>query len=105
MEELTSLVKTANPLSLADIVVETERDLDDYILYKVHLKYDTQATVEDVVSKLKRLDGLYYRLTEIQAEMLRTEILIDTTEECYQEPIKAYLDGLNKAWSILDGNK
>lgn len=105
MEELTSLVRTANPLSLADIVVETERDLDDYILYKVHLKYDTQATVEDVVSKLKRLDGLYYRLTEIQAEMLRTEILIDTTEECYQEPIKAYLDGLNKAWSILDGNK
>ena len=105
MEELTSLVRTANPLSLADIVVETERDLDDYILYKVHLKYDTQATVEDVVSKLKRLEQLEDYLKDLQAEILRMDILIDSIEEYEQTPYKCYLDGLNKAWSILNGKQ
>ena len=105
MEGFSGLLEFAKPVKLSDIVLDVSETAEDYVVFIVHCKYDTQATADEIIEKLKRLEQLEYRMTDIQAEMLRTEILIDSTEECYQEPIKAYLDGLNKAWSILDGNK
>ena len=103
--EVSGFYKFVKPVSLSDIILDVEESTKDFIMFRIHCKYDTQATADEIIEKLKRLDELEYRMTDIQAEMMRTVILIDSTEECYQEPIKAYLDGLNKAWSILDGNK
>ena len=105
MEGFSVLLEFAKPVKLSDIVLDVSETAEDFVVFRVHCKYDTQATADEIIEKLKRLEQLEYRMTDIQAEMLRTEILIDSTEEYYQEPLKTYLDGLNKAWGILNGKQ
>ena len=105
MEGFSGLLEFAKPVKLSDIVLDVSETAEDFVVFRVHCKYDTQATADEIIEKLKRLEQLEYRMTDIQAEMLRTDILIDSTEEYYQEPLKTYLDGLNKAWSILNGKQ
>ena len=105
MEGFSGLLEFAKPVKLSDIVLDVAETAEDFVVYRVHCKYDTQATADEIIEKLKRLEQLDDRMKDMQAEMLRTEMLIDSTMECYQTPIKCYLDGLNKAWSILDGKQ
>ena len=105
MEELTSLIKSVNPLSLEDVEIQVNNDLSEFILYKVKIKYDTQATVERIIADLKELERLKKNVGCLEEEISKTWLFLKSTPECSQEPIKTYLDGLQKAWRIMDGNR
>lgn len=92
-------------LSYNQIYVETERKLADEILHKIHLKYDTQATVERIVADMKAVAKHEENMDRLNREINKTLLKLDKTEAALQEPIKMYLDGLRTAWRIMNGNK
>ena len=101
MENLVSRFKSERDLEIEEITKNVEADLEDWIHYKVQLKYDTQATVQDIVDGLEERDKMKDGIKRLEDEISKQKLILDTLPEYEQAPVKAYMDGLYKALKML----
>lgn len=101
MENLVSQFESKRKLQIEEISQIAENDVSDWIHYKVKLKYDTQATVNDIVDGLEERDKLKDGIKRLEEEIVKQKLLLDTLPEYEQAPVKAYMDGLYKALQLL----
>ncbi len=101
MREFRGLAEFVTPVSLADVFIETVENADEFVLFRIHCKYDTQATADEIVEKLKKLDKLNDGIALLEKEISDCKLEMESILEYHQGYIKAYLDGLRKALALL----
>ena len=99
--EVSGFYKFVKPVSLSDIILDVEESTKDFIIFRIHCKYDTQATGDEIVEKLKKLDKLSDGITLLEKEISDCNLEMESMLEYHQGYIKAYLDGLRKALALL----
>ena len=101
MEGFSGLLEFVKPVKLSDIVLDVSETAEDFVVFRVHCKYDTQATGDEIVEKLKPLDKLSDSITLLEKEISDSKLEMESMLEYHQGYIKAYLDGLRKALALL----
>lgn len=101
MEGFSGLLEFVKPVKLSDIVLDVSETAEDFVVFRVHCKYDTQATGDEIVEKLKTLDKLSDSITLLEKEISDSKLEMESMLEYHQGYIKAYLDGLRKALALL----
>ena len=101
MEGFSGLLEFFKPVKLSDIVLDVSETAEDFVVFRVHCKYDTQATGDEIVEKLKTLDKLSDSITLLEKEISDSKLEMESMLEYHQGYIKAYLDGLRKALALL----
>ena len=102
MENLVSQFESKRQIEIEEIRKIVEHDVSDWILYKIHLKYDTQATVDEIVEKLKRLNKLNKGIEILKNEIEQTKQIVDGLPEYEQQANKLFLDGLLQALYFIE---
>lgn len=100
--EVCGFFEFARPVSLSDIIVDVEEKVEDFILFRIHCKYDTQATGDEIVEKLKKLDKLNKGIEILKSEIEQTKQIVDGLPEYEQQANKLFLDGLLQALYFIE---
>ena len=100
--EVSGFYKFVKPVSLSDIILDVEESTKDFIIFRIHCKYDTQATGDDIVEKLKKLDKLNKGIEILKNEIEQTKQIVDGLPEYEQQANKLFLDGLTQALNFIE---
>ena len=75
---------------------------EDFVVFRVHCKYDTQVTGDEIVEKLKKLDKLNKGIELLKSEIEQTKQIVDGLPEYEQQSNKLFLDGLLQALYFIE---
>ena len=92
--EVSGFYKFVKPVSLSDIILDVEESTKDFIIFRIHCKYDTQATGDEIVEKLKKLDKLNKGIEILKNEIERIKQTVDGLTEVEHQANKLFLEGL-----------
>ena len=94
--EVSGFYKFVKPVSLSDIILDVEESTKDFIIFRIHCKYDTQATGDEIIEKLKKLDKLNKRIELLKNEAEDIRQIVDGLPKCEQQEKKRFLEGLSE---------
>lgn len=94
MEGFSGLLEFVKPVKLSDIVLDVSETAEDFVVFRVHCKYDTQATGDEIVEKLKKLDKLNKRIEILKNEIEQIDQGLAGLPEDKQQETKLFLEGL-----------
>ena len=100
--EVSGFYKFVKPVSLSDIILDVEESTKDFIIFRIHCKYDTQATGDEIVEKLKKLDKLNKGIEILKNEIEQTKQIVDGLPEYEQQANMLFLDGLEQALNFIE---
>lgn len=94
MEGFSGLLEFVKPVKLSDIVLDVSETAEDFVVFRVHCKYDTQATGDEIVEKLKTLDKLNKGIEVLKNEIEQIKQTVDGLTEVEHQANKLFLEGL-----------
>ena len=102
MEGFSGLLEFVKPVKLSDIVLDVSETAEDFVVFRVHCKYDTQATGDEIIEKLKKLDKLNKGIEILKNEIEQAKQIVDALPEYEQQANKLFLDGLLQALYFIE---